>query len=136
MTVTIPPIDEIDSTFEHVGPDGSEVSSFNDPIDYRGTHVYDGDVRVGVTREFLVDTEFDPGRLRILSIYHDENGAEIKRSKNIEQLGSDPETGEANTHVSGSGETIEQYCRSDHYFDPQLDIEIAVGALKERDESQ
>jgi hypothetical protein len=135
MTVTIPPIDEIDSTFEYVGPDGSGASRFNDPIDYQGTHVYDGDVRVGVTREFLVDTEFDPGTLRVLSVYHDENGAEIKRSKNIEQLGSDPETGEANTYVPHSGETIEQYCRSDHYFDPQLDIEIAVEALEERNES-
>ena len=135
MTVTDPPIDEIDSTFDYVGPDGSGASRFNDPIDYQGTHAYDGDVRVGVTREFLVDTEYDSGTLRVFTVYHDENGEEIKRSTHTEQLGSDPETGEANTHVPHSGKTIEQHCRSDHYLDPQLDIEIAVGALEERDES-
>ena len=101
--------DEIDTTFQQTGDEPS----------YEGTHTVETPqgTPIAVTREFRTNRE--RGVLRVLSRFY-VDGEEVNRQDQEWNLTDDGE------HVEHSGESIEEFCRSNHNADPQIDMEAAL----------
>lgn len=101
-----------------IGSDFWETADgFEGNIEYEHEDV---DEFVAVTNKYVVDEEAQV--LRVLRRYWD-GGEEIDRLEQEWELSDDGE------RVEYSGETVEQFCRSNHFGDPQVSIEAVCDRL-------
>lgn len=112
------------------GNNDSIVSEFNElSVDeigiskrFQGIHAND---IVAITRTFDVIhmSDHNPHELVLSIRYDDESGNELHWDTRKWTLDDDGET------VAHSGELIEEFCRSNHFSDPQFDLEYAENHL-------
>lgn len=117
--MTVPSLDEIDSTFQQMANVESD-SRFPGYVTeaYQGTHVFED---YAVTRTFTVERfdDYQNERLAVFTRY-DIDGNQVGDRHTVWKLTDDGE------HVEHSGESIEEFCRSNHFADPQSDIEGVI----------
>jgi len=108
MNVETPDSDAIDSTFQQT----------SDEPRFEGTHVHDPDdgPNVAIDREYFTNTR--GSELVVYTIYY-VDGQEVNTQRQTWSLTEDGE------HVEHSRESIEAFARSNHFTDPQLDVEFA-----------
>lgn len=104
MNIVTPETSDIDSTFQQTD-DGR----------YQATHTCEN-LRVSVDREYYHDEQ--SATLHVYTTYY-VDGTEVQVSETSWETDTD------NYRVEHSGEFIVDFCRSNHFADPQLDVEFA-----------
>ena len=124
MTETInphPPMDEIESTFRR-STDIEQSDMYPDYVTdiFMGIHEYE---QWGVKKSYTVEKPDDDTSKIVVWLLYSINGEVTERQIQSWELTDDE------NHVKHSGESIEEFCQSNHFADPQIDIEIAMDSI-------
>ncbi|SIR99844.1 hypothetical protein SAMN05421858_5070 [Haladaptatus litoreus] len=113
------PTDEIESTFQEIKNIDDDTRFPSQVTEgYEGTHVHDP--HYAVTSTYTVERH-DHGE-EFLSVYkrYDVDGEEVHAHHDTFELTDDGD------HVEHSGESIEDFSRSNHFADPQIEMELCA----------